>query len=385
MGIKSDSEILQSLAAHRSAQAGEGTPPSEPVEGVGEPIESDEDADESEEVEDDDQEDDEEDDTEEDEDEDGEADEESEEEDDDETDEEDGDEDEESEDEDDATDADAEIARIQEAEKAAKQRINELLEEAKAKDAEAAEKLAEAEKKLAQVEKSGKRMKSAPIAHAKSMGIESPQDYMAIGAAYYQYGKGMAPDAKPEHRQRAESLERETEQMSEVDQIKAELEAMKADKAEAEKRAKEEAEQKAKEEKAMKAAADYTEEVSAKVSSAYPIAASILKGEDRDIAQGVVIDAALKLHAELGRNPTHKEIHAEIERKEREHIKRLGRDPDELFPRKKTKTKTGNASKEKKAPSKKKKRRDSTGTSKPKTDDEILAALKKRREEAAAG
>lgn len=372
MGIKSDAEILQSLADHHSSQAGEADTADDPTEGVGEAIPDTEEGDEPEVVEDEEDGEPEDEDSEEDDEESGEEAEEEES-----DDEEDESEEDEDEPEDDA--ADKEIARIQQAEKEAKERISAQVEELKAKQSEVDERLAKAEQLEADNAKRSKRFASAPIAFGKKHGLETPEDFMALGSKYYRYGKGLAPDAKPELKQWAAAAEREGEQESSVDELRAEIQALK-DERESEKKAKEtEAETSTKEAEAKKALDDFADEVTGQASSAYPIASKLIADLSEEERRDGIVGVATYLAKRNGSPPTADQIFEEIETEERKRLTRLGIDPDERFPRKKTKAKPGNASKKKKAPVTKK-TKTKKESPRQKTDAEILESLKKRRE-----
>jgi len=367
MGIKSDDEILASLAEVKAERA---TDDIEEVSGVGEALEHEPGSEPTEDSEDEDNEDS--DGTEEEAEESGEEAEES-----DSDESEDEDDSEDSDEESQSDEADKEIARIQEAEKDAKQRIGEKLEELKAEKVATDERLAKAEELEAKQAKLTKRIRQAPIALAKSLGLETHQDFLDLGAKLYKYGKSKAPDAKPELQAWAQGVERDGEQDSSVDELRAEVKAL-TEARETEKKQKEEDAETSKQEAETAAELNtFADSVVKGCSGEYPMAAKVIGELDAAEARTSIIDLARHLFQQNKKPPTTKQIFEAVEEHERSKLKRLGLDPDELFPRTKNKDKSGKASEKKKAPMKKKTNKKPQA----KTDEEILASLKKRRED----
>lgn len=386
MGLKSDAEILEGLSAHRAASAGE-TEASEPQEGVGETIEEPGDGDDSDAEPDEDGDDSEE---ETDESEDGEETDEEEPEDDEPEEETEDDSDEEPEEEGPSS-ADAEIARIQEAEKAAKQRIGEQLQEVETKlaesrqlEQEAKQAKAEAEKIKADAERAAKQSLSTPITAFKKFGAETPDDFKRIGRQLFRYGKGISADAAPEDKNWAEAQDRDGEQSTSIEDVKARLAKYEEREAEAEKRKEEEAKAQKEQAEAKAMLSEFFDSVVAEAENDFPVAANILADADDEVRESV-LELAAHMARKAGAPPTAAQLLEEIETQERKRLQRLKLNPDELFPRKKTKTKDkpGSASKKEKAPVKKNKQRQKTGKEKKshqKTDAEILADLRKMKE-----
>ena len=371
MGIKSDDAILSSLAEYKAERDTPDTP--EVLTGVGDvlpdPDEESETTEDDEETEDTDGEDD-------DAEESG-------------TEAEESDDDEDSDDEGEGADsdddseqeaqADAEIARIQEAEKDAKARINTDLEAVKAERTKVDERLAKAEAIEATNANLSKRVRNAPIAFLKSQGIETHQDLLDLGAKIYKYGKSQGTDADAALKSWANGVERDGEQDSSVSEIAAELKELKEERAAEKKQATDDAE-------TAKQQAEVDAEINSFSDSVieecgggnYPMAAKVIGELDGTDARENIAGLTLHMFKKNNKAPTTDQILEAIEMHERQKLKSLGIDPDEHFPRTKNEAKTSNASEKKKAPMKKKSKKKRQAKQ---TDEQILEKLQRHREE----
>lgn len=265
--------------------------------------------------------------------------------------------------------SDKELARIQEAEKEAKQRIQGQIEELEAKKAELDERLAKAEEAEAKTAKLSKQFKVAPVAFAKSQGLETHADFLALGATLYKYGKGLAPDADAQHKEWAKSVEKEGEQASTFSELQAQIAELKAER-EAEKAEKATAAEQAETQRTLD---EYASRVISEAGDDTPLAKAVLADADEETKQSL-LGLAMRMAQDLGQPPTPEQLLAQVEEYERAQLKKRGIDPDKHFPKTKAKAKPDSASKKKKATKKKPK------ATKPrtKTREEILQGLRER-------
>lgn len=268
--------------------------------------------------------------------------------------------------------ADKEIARIQEAEKEAKQRINEKIKELEAERAAIDERAAKADEIEAKQAKLEKLARTNPVSLGKSLGLKTHEEFLAMGSTLYRYGKGLAPDAKPEHKQLAETISKEGEREQSLEEMRAKLEAFETKEAEREKKQAEAAEQAAKQAEADEMLNTFAASVVEAATDDYPNAKRVLTSKDVDANQKI-IDVAIRLATLTDAPPTADQILDYIEYAESKKKSTTT-----------TKAKPGTASEKKKAPPVKKKTKDqkSTGTKKShKTDAEILKELAQRKAE----
>ncbi len=235
----------------------------------------------------------------------------------------DGDEDDEDDDEDNSDDEKASgglkgLSKIKAAEKSFNKRMKAQKAELQA-DKDTWLKRVEAAEKIANNQSTYKTLaNSNPVALFEDFGIEGPEAFQALGKYFFQYGKGIAPDAKPADKQAAESIKRLREQSAGLQQTQSKI-------AELEKKleAKDQAASHAREIQAFQA------KLGRIASKKFPLAAKILSSKAKEEAQERLIEIAREIaRRDPGVEPSARKVLKRYEADERRRLEARGIDVD---------------------------------------------------------
>lgn len=167
---------------------------------------------------------------------------------------------------------------------------------------------------------------SNPVALFEDLGIEGADAFQALGKYFFQYGKGISPDASPQDKQAAESIQRLREQTAGLHQTKSEIAELKkqlADKDQAAEHA-----------QAIKQYQGKLERVAGKK---FPLAAKILGSKAKDEAQEHMLKIAREVHRKTGKDPSARIVLKRYEAAERRRLEARGIDVDAYMTATKTK------------------------------------------------
>ncbi len=210
---------------------------------------------------------------------------------------------------------DAKAAKGLDAVRKAEKRHREKMDADRAEFAAEKQKHAAAIEKVAEFEAAAKRVKYDPAAVLKLLGV-SEDDFELTAHAIYAESKAGAADPKRKEvaAQRLRDREKDDKQTS----LEKEVAEMKAERL----RDKQEAAQR-------EQAAQYIEQLTGAAQSKYPLVAKLLELDPADASDGLAA-AYDRLVKASGKEPTPAAVVAELDRKERSRLKKLGVDPDTI-------------------------------------------------------
>lgn len=241
------------------------------------------------------------------------------------------------------------LAKIKAAEKSFNKRMQAQKAELQADKDKWLERV-EAAEKIAATQASYKSLaNSNPVALFEDLGVEGSDAFQALGKYFFQYGKGIAEDAKPQDKQAAESIKRLREQTAGLQQTKAEIAELKKQ-LEAKDKAAEHAQ----------IIKDYQGKLERIAGKKFPLAAKILSSDAKAEAQEHMLNIAREIASKTGEEPSAQKVLKRYEAAERRRLEARGIDVDALTTKTK-KTKPDTAAKKKPVP---------TQSTKPTTSDD---------------
>lgn len=234
---------------------------------------------------------------------------------------EDDDEDEDEDDEDDEPDEKdlKGLAKIKAAEKSFTKRMQAQKAELQADKDKWLERVEAAEKAATTQAEYKSLANSNPVALFEDLGVEGSEAFTALGKYFFQYGKGIAPDASPQDKQAAESIQRLREQTAGLKQTKAEIAELK--------KKLEEKDQAAEHSKTIQA---FQTKLGRIASKKFPLAAKILGSDAKDEAQEQMLEIARDIARTTKQEPSAQKVLKRYEAAERRRLKARGIDVDAL-------------------------------------------------------
>lgn len=211
---------------------------------------------------------------------------------------------------------------------------------------------------------------SNPVALMEDFGIEGPEAFQALGKYFFQYGKGIAPDAKPADKQAAEAVKRLREQTAGIQQTQTKVTEL-----EKKLEAKEQAEAHRQEIQKFKGKLERI------ASKKFPLAAKILASKAKEEAQERLIAIAREVARETpGGEPSARKVLKRYEAAERRGLEARGIDVDAYTAATKTKkTNPETAAKTKPVPTKPTNENNSSDDDELSPEEQILRELQEAR------
>lgn len=216
---------------------------------------------------------------------------------------------------DESTVADPKAAKGLDAVRKAEKRHREKMDADRAELTAERQKHAAAIEKVAEFEAAAKRVKYDPLAVLQKLGV-SEDDYELIAHAVYAESKAGAADPKRKEAAAQRLRDREKDdKLTATEKRMADLEAK--------------IEKQAQEATQREQAAQYVQQITGAAETKFPLIAKMLQLDPGDASDGLAA-AYDRLVKASGKEPTPAAVVAEMDRKERGRLKKLGIDPDTI-------------------------------------------------------
>jgi hypothetical protein len=211
------------------------------------------------------------------------------------------------------------LAKIKSAEKSFSKRMKAEKAELQDEKDKWTERVQSAEKVAATQANYKSLANSNPVALFEDLGVEGSDAFQALGKYFFQYGKGISPDATPQDKQAAESVKRLREQTAGLQKNSEEI---------AELNRKLKSNEKA--ESDRKQISAYQEKIGRIATKKFPLAARMLSSKAKEEVQEDMLNIAREINRKTGQAPSAQKVLKRYEAAERRKLEARGIDVDAL-------------------------------------------------------